>query len=104
MIDFGSNFRKIREKAGLSQEALGICLNLSTSIVNRIENNKRKLDLCTIHRLSVALHLDITEVIKALIGGKLLNYTGIPSDLTDHYKKIITQQKEIIRQLEKKLT
>ena len=49
MIDFGSNFGKIREKAGLSQKALGICLSLSTSIINRIENNKRRLDVGTVH-------------------------------------------------------
>ena len=70
MTDFGSNFRKLREWAGLSQEALGISLNVSASVVNRIENNKRKLDIQIMHKLSVTLQIDISLVVTVLFKGK----------------------------------
>lgn len=70
MIDFGSNFRKLREWAGLSQEALGISLNVSASVVNRIENNKRKLDVQILQKLAVTLQLDISLVVTVLFKGK----------------------------------
>lgn len=70
MTDFGSNFRKLREWAGLSQEALGISLNVSASVVNRIENNKRKLDILILQKLSIALQLDISLVVTVLFKGK----------------------------------
>ncbi len=103
MIDFGSNFRKIREKAGLSQEALGICLSLSTSIINRIENNKRRLDVGTVHRLSMVLNLEITKVMKALVDGKAIDLINTPPDLKSRFQKINPGKKRIIKQLEKKI-
>lgn len=70
MTDFGSNFRKLREWAGLSQEALGITLNVSASVINRIENNKRKLDIQILQKLAATLQLDIVQVVKVLFKGK----------------------------------
>lgn len=70
MIDFGSNFRKLREWAFLSQEALGVSLNVSASVVNRIENNKRKLDIEILQKLAVTLQLDISLVVAVLFKGK----------------------------------
>ncbi|MGG7662204.1 helix-turn-helix domain-containing protein [Dyadobacter sp. BHUBP1] len=70
MTDFGSNFRKLREWAGLSQEALGISLNVSASVVNRIENNKRKLDIQILQKLAISLQLDISLVVMVLFKGK----------------------------------
>ncbi|PSL32394.1 helix-turn-helix domain-containing protein [Dyadobacter jiangsuensis] len=70
MTDFGSNFRKLREWAGLSQEALGINLNVSASVVNRIENNKRKLDIQILQKLAISLQLDISLVVTVLFKGK----------------------------------
>lgn len=70
MIDFGSNFRKLREWAGLSQEALAAALEVSASVVNRIENNKRKLDVQILHKLAVHLQLDISVVVMILFKGK----------------------------------
>jgi transcriptional regulator with XRE-family HTH domain len=103
MIDFGSNFRKIREKAGLSQEALGICLALSTSVINRIENNKRRLDVGTVYRLSTVLNLDISKVMKALVDGKAIELTNTSSDLKIRYTKNNGRRKRMSRQLEKKI-
>jgi|GEM_PF-3493057 len=70
MTDFGSNFRKLREWAGLSQEALGISLNVSASVVNRIENNKRKLDIQILQKLAASLQLDVSLVVTVLFKGK----------------------------------
>jgi transcriptional regulator with XRE-family HTH domain len=70
MIDFGSNFRKLREWTGLSQEALAANLDVSASVVNRIENNKRKLDIQILHKLAVTLQLDISLVVTVLFKGK----------------------------------
>ncbi|WP_229248220.1 helix-turn-helix domain-containing protein [Dyadobacter sandarakinus] len=70
MIDFGSNFRKLREWTGLSQETLANILSVSASVINRIENNKRRLDIQIIYNMSARLDLDITVVMLVLIHGK----------------------------------
>ncbi|MGV3602422.1 MAG: helix-turn-helix domain-containing protein [Dyadobacter fermentans] len=70
MTDFGSNFRKLREWAGLSQEALGASLNVSASVINRIENNKRRLDIQILQKLANALQLDVALVVAVMFKGK----------------------------------
>jgi transcriptional regulator with XRE-family HTH domain len=71
MIDFGTNFRKLREWANLSQEALASSLNVSASVVNRIENNKRRLDIYLIHKLAIVLDLEVANVVTMLFEGKM---------------------------------
>ncbi|MGX5855068.1 helix-turn-helix domain-containing protein [Dyadobacter jiangsuensis] len=85
MTDFGSNFRKLREWAGLSQEALGISLNVSASVVNRIENNKRKLDIQILQKLAASLQLDISLVVMVLFKGK----AALPKQKTPKPGKIL---------------
>jgi len=85
MTDFGSNFRKLREWAGLSQEALGISLNVSASVVNRIENNKRKLDVQILQKLSITLQIDISLVVMVLFKGK----SALPKQKAPKVEKVL---------------
>lgn len=84
MTDFGSNFRKLREWAELSQEALGINLNVSASVVNRIENNKRKLDIQILQKLAITLQLDISLVVTVLFKGK----SALPKQKISKVRKV----------------
>jgi transcriptional regulator with XRE-family HTH domain len=70
MTDFGTNLRKLRQSFGLTQEALADALHLSTSVINRIENNKRKMDMEMVHNLSGALGIGVNQVVDALFSGK----------------------------------
>jgi transcriptional regulator with XRE-family HTH domain len=85
MTDFGSNFRKLREWAGLSQEALGISLNVSASVVNRIENNKRRLDIQILQKLAISLQLDISLVVTVLFKGK----SALPKQKAPKAEKVL---------------
>ncbi|MCE6990621.1 helix-turn-helix domain-containing protein [Dyadobacter sp. CY323] len=100
MNDFGRNFRKLRESAGLSQEGLAAVLKISTSVVNRIENNKRKLDIGLIYKLPEALNMNIGQVVTAIcFGESLKNRNGeINNPLSMHYEKIIEEKNQIIRE------
>ena len=85
MTDFGSNFRKLREWAGLSQEALGISLNVSASVVNRIENNKRKLDVQILQKLATTLQVDISLVVMVLFKGR----SALPKQKAKKTEKVL---------------
>lgn len=49
------NTKILREKAGLSQEALAEKINLSREFINRVEKRKENLSLKTLLTMSIAL-------------------------------------------------
>ena len=100
MNDFGRNFRKLRESVGMSQEGLAAVLKISTSVVNRIENNKRKLDIELIYKLPEVLNLELGQVITAICRGESLDKRNgeISNPLSLHYEKIIEEKNQIIRE------
>ncbi|NIJ55624.1 transcriptional regulator with XRE-family HTH domain [Dyadobacter arcticus] len=64
----------------MTQESLAEALELSTSVINRIENNKRKMDVDLVYKLSTALEMDISQVIAELFNGKNTeNSSSFPS-------------------------
>ena len=75
--DFSNNFRKLRQKAGHTQESMAECLGISTSAVNRIENNKHGITMSIISKLPKATNKTEEEVIKELnsLGGTTVNST-----------------------------
>lgn len=43
MMEYGARFRKMRKRAGLSQEDLSEAMHMSRSNVSRLESNKLKI-------------------------------------------------------------
>lgn len=63
---FSANLRRARERAGLSQAALSRESGVSPSEICRIEANEREPRLSTILRLSRALGVEMTELLRGL--------------------------------------
>lgn len=63
---FGTNLRKAREEAELSQEALGHRANFHPTEVNRIERGRRNPGLLTIVKLAKALDIPASDLLAGL--------------------------------------
>ena len=64
LIKFGEMVRKIRLEKGLSQEQLAGKANLHRTYTGMIERAENTITLINIEKLSIALNVDIKELIK----------------------------------------
>lgn len=69
-MDFGEQFRKMRNDRGLTQEQVALKLNVSRQAISNWENNKNLPDLEMVVKLSVAFDLSLDELI---LGEKNMN-------------------------------
>ncbi len=63
---FGANLRSARERAGLTQEALGHLADFHPTEVNRIERGRRNPGLLTIVKLAKALDIPAGDLLARL--------------------------------------
>jgi transcriptional regulator with XRE-family HTH domain len=63
---FAANLRSARERAGLTQEALGHRANFHPTEVNRIEQGRRNPGLLTIVKLARALEIPAGDLLAGL--------------------------------------
>lgn len=63
MRDIGKNIRQLREKAGLTQEALAERLFVTRQTVSNYENGRTRPDLDMLIAVTEALHADVTHVL-----------------------------------------
>ena len=64
---FGANLRSARERAGLTQEALGHRAEFHPTEVNRIERGRRNPGLLTIIKLAKALDVPASDLLTGLL-------------------------------------
>ena len=62
---FGLAIRLLREKAQLSQEALGHISGLHRTYIGSVERGERNVSLLNIHALAGALNLPASELMRA---------------------------------------
>lgn len=65
-VAFGDNLRLARERAGLTQEALGHRADFHPTEVNRIERGRRNPGLLTIVKLAEALDIPAGDLLVGL--------------------------------------
>lgn len=58
----GDNIRKLRKRAGLSQEDISTKAKLDLTTVSEIESGLRNPSLKTLHKISNALKADLKEL------------------------------------------
>lgn len=58
----GDNIRKLRKRAGLSQEDVSSKAKIDLTTVNEIEGGLRNPSLKTLHKISNALKADLKEL------------------------------------------
>jgi transcriptional regulator with XRE-family HTH domain len=63
---FAANLRSARERAGLTQEALGHRADFHPTEVNRIERGRRNPGLVTIVKLAKALDVPASDLLAGL--------------------------------------
>jgi transcriptional regulator with XRE-family HTH domain len=63
---FGANLRSARERAGLTQEALGLRASFHPTEVTRIEKGRRNPGLLTIVKLAKALDVPAGDLLAGL--------------------------------------
>lgn len=57
------NIRKARQQRGYSTNDLAEITGISQSTISKIENGKRKIDLCILEAICKALHVKIQNII-----------------------------------------
>lgn len=63
---FGARLRRIRKRAGLSQDGLGDRAGLHRSEVEKLENAKREPRLTTLFKLATALRIAPSDLLDGL--------------------------------------
>jgi transcriptional regulator with XRE-family HTH domain len=63
---FGGRVRRLREKAGYSQESLAEASDLHRTYIGSLERGERNVALRNIVRLAEALDVDAGELVKGL--------------------------------------
>lgn len=65
VVAVGSVLRARREQMGLSQEALGAVAGVHRTYVGMVERAERSLTVASLHRLSRALAIPASDVLRA---------------------------------------
>lgn len=63
LAKLGENLRRHRKLAELTQEELGARARVSAKYLSEIENGIRNPSLDVVHRIALALKIDITELV-----------------------------------------
>ena len=61
-VRFGERLRKVRQKKGLSQEALADLAGLHRTYVSSVERGKRNISLANIEKLAKALQVSMAKL------------------------------------------
>lgn len=81
----GQNIRKAREIANLTQDALGVKVNLSRTSINNIENARQKFLVHTLFDIAQACQIK-PEALLTQEGGRLF----VPADLEEWVSRVET--------------
>jgi len=60
-MNVGNKIKILRIKLGLSNRQLAFKTKLSQPVMNRIENNERKVDIKTLERICTALNITLAD-------------------------------------------
>jgi transcriptional regulator with XRE-family HTH domain len=63
---FGANLREARTRAQLTQEALGLAIDLHPTEINRLERGRRNPGLVTVVRLARGLSIPASDLLRGL--------------------------------------
>ena len=64
LVKFGKNIREIRMKKGLSQEQLSFKAELHRTYIGMVERAEKNITLINIEKISTALEVEISELLK----------------------------------------
>ena len=59
--DVGNRIRDLRNKKGLSQEALAHEAGLDRTYITSVERGKRNISICNLERITIALNVNLSD-------------------------------------------
>ncbi|RYD01552.1 DNA-binding protein [Desulforamulus aquiferis] len=62
--EIGNRLRVLREKKGLSQEALSFNCKLHRTYIGAIERGERNISILSLHKICIALDISISELFR----------------------------------------
>lgn len=65
-IKFGERVRHLRNLKGISQETLADLAEIDRTYMSGIERGKRNVSITTINKISVALGMDMDQLLKGM--------------------------------------
>ncbi|MBM4066407.1 MAG: helix-turn-helix transcriptional regulator [Planctomycetes bacterium] len=111
----GSNIRKFRLKAGITQEELALMSELSQGYINQLESGKRNYTQKSLGLIANALSIPIIEFFREdeeipLVSEKESTYlkkksykkefiqilNGLPEHIVEHYLTLLKLEKEVL--------
>ena len=66
---FCALLKDVRDEAGLSQEVVAGRLDKTQSFVSKYESGERRLDFVELHKVTVALEIDLEEFVHRYLRG-----------------------------------
>lgn len=73
----GTVLREYRDKAGLSQEKLGLRLNVSHNYVGKLENGRIHPSIETLVKFAIALNIRPGELLDSIVEKELASKNGM---------------------------
>lgn len=67
-VAFGAALRRLRTRAGLSQEALAAKAGLNRTYVGDVERGERNIALVNMHKLARALGVRLSDMLREMEG------------------------------------
>lgn len=101
--DYATNFRRIRENEGYTQEDLAERMGLCVSIVNRIENNKRKFTLDLVPKLALTTNKSAEDIFVKLNGTNVTNIASNNQQQIQITRQLLTAHEQLIAEKDKRL-
>ena len=68
LVTLGENIRYLRDKLDISQEELAHLAGLERSYLGKVERGKRNLTILTALKISSALEVELSDIVKGVQG------------------------------------
>jgi len=88
----GNNIRKLRAKAGLTQEGLALKSGLSQGYINQLESGKRKFTQKSLELIADSLSISMVELFRA----ETISHVSAVNDRVEKYRKRRPGKKEFL--------
>lgn len=63
LLQFGQNLKRLRRLSGLTQERMAVRAGITSKFISEMENGGRNPSLETLHKIALALNVDISELV-----------------------------------------
>jgi transcriptional regulator with XRE-family HTH domain len=92
LIQFGKNLQKLRKAANLSQEGLGVLVNLHRTTIGELERGDQNISFLNMLRIAWVLRIDPAKLLEK-IEPEPISIEQIKNNLSDQVTKIMSESR-----------